>query len=219
MQRILFVVIIILPAVVSTHDLGSQKPKPSTPAYSADDISENAAVSAPRESIRFSGEVSKGLKFETEIGENLFFRLNPHELGWMISVGSKTSAENNFCGVVTPPYRGINHIYIEGWHFRNADNTGPNEAGPKNVNAPQEIREFNFVLDDADYRKAFDALRKLLWSYSYSKREVEEARRVHEKLTKGRGTLTIRDLKLNNLEAGKQAGIDLMRFDLELVLP
>ncbi len=125
----------------------------------------------------------------------------------------------NFAGVVTPPYRGINNIYIEGWHFRNSDNTGPNIVGPKNVNAPQEVREFDFVLNDSDYQKAFDALGKMMWSYSYSEQEVNEATIIHDKLSKGHGKLTIRDLKLNNLVAGKQAGIESMKFDVELNFP
>jgi hypothetical protein len=136
--------------------------------YAADSIVQNSKPiheAYPR-TVKFSGEVLKGRSFEKPIGANLFFRLIPQDLGWTISTGSKAGAENNFCGVVTSPYRGINHIHIDGWHFRNKDNSGPDEVGPKNVNGPQEVREFYFVLDDADYRKAFDALQILLWQYS-----------------------------------------------------
>ncbi len=179
--------------------------------------------------LKFSGEVAGGRNFEKEIGNNLFFRLESDGSNWTISVGSKTSktsakdvgyeSYNNFAGVVTPPYRGINNIYIEGWHFRNSDNSGPNEAGPKNVNAYGEVREFYFVLNDADYKKASDALDKMLWSYSYSEQEVDEATAIHDNLSKGHGKLTINDLKLNNLVIGKQAGIESMKFDVELNFP
>ncbi len=169
--------------------------------------------------VKFSAEVKKGRSFERQIGTNLFFRLMPQELGWTISVGSDTYRQNNFCGVVTPPYRGVNQIYIDGWHFRNADNSGPNEPGPKNVNAPQEVREFNFVLDEAGYGKAFEALQILLWQYSHSKQQINAAGEVHSKLAKGKGRLTIRNLQLNRLELGKRAGIDRMTFDVELTLP
>lgn len=172
----------------------------------------------PQRAPKFSGEVLKGRSFEKQVRANLYFRLVPDELGWSISVGSK-AGENNFCGVVTPPYRGVNGIYIEGWHFRNSDNSGPNEPGAKNVTAPQRLRQFYFVLDDADYRKAFDALQILLWPYTYSKQQIDEAENVHAKLPKGRGSLNIRDLKLNTLEPGKQAGIDQMTFDVELIVP
>jgi len=182
-------------------------------------ISTNTNAPRAQKTVRFSGQISKGQSFEKQIGANLFFRLIPEELGWTISVGGNTGPENNFCGVVTPPYRGINAIHIEGWHFRNLDNTGPNEAGPKNVNAPQKVREFYFVLDDGDYRKAFDALQTLLWPYSKSKQQINEAQSVHAQLPKGNGALTIRDLKLNTLEVGKQAGIDAMTIDVELKFP
>jgi hypothetical protein len=137
-------------------------------------------------------------------------------LGWTISVGSNAGTANNFCGVVTASYRGINSIHIEGWHFRNADNSGPNDARPKNVNAPQEVRGFYFVLNDADYRNAMAALRILLWQYSHSKQEIDAANSIHSQLPKGAGRLTTRDLKLTAPERGKRAGIDRMTFDVEL---
>ena len=176
----------------------------------------NAAF--PTNSVRFSGEVLKGQSFDRQIGTNIFFRLVPEELGWSISVASEAVREN-FCSVVTPPYRGMNALHIEGWHFRNSDNSGPNDSGPKNVNAPQELREFAFVLNEADYRIAFNALQILLWPYGYSKQQIDAAEGAHAKLRKGSGKLVIRDLKLNALEPGKQAGIDRMRFDVELNFP
>ena len=113
----------------------------------------------------------------------------------------------------------MNALRIEGWHFRNSDNSGPNEPGPNNVNAPQELREFYFVLNEADYRSAFDALQILLWPYSYSKQQIDATEGAHAKVRKGRGKLMIRDFKLNALEPGKQAGIDRMAFHVELTFP
>lgn len=179
--------------------------------------------------IKFNGHTSRGQDYEKEIGGGLFFRLEPSALGWTIAIGSKTSKTltqnvgyeqyNNFAAVVTPPYRGMNNIDIEGWHFRNSDNTGPNDAGPKNVNAPGDRREFEFVLSDAAYQKAFDALEKTLWPYSYSEKEVADATAAHVGLERGHGALMIRNLKLYNLEAGKQAGIESMDFDAVLNFP
>ena len=186
--------------------------RPSTVAFAADSIAQS------QRNVRFSGEVLKGRSFERQVGVNLFFRLVPDELGWSISMGS-IAPRGNFCSVVTPPYRGMNALRIEGWHFRNSDNSGPNEPGPKNVNAPQELREFYFVLNEADYRSAFDALQILLWPYSYSKQQIDAAEGAHAKVRKARGKLIIRDLKLNVLELGKQAGIERMTFDVELSFP
>jgi hypothetical protein len=196
-------------------------PGPPNAAFAADAIGQRSRNSDGRgiqRNVRFSGEVLKGQSFERQVGANLFFRLVPEELGWSISVGSEAAREN-FCSVVTPPYRGMNTLRIEGWHFRNSDNSGRNELGPKNVNAPQELREFYFVLNEADYRRAFDALQILLWPYSYSKQQIDAAEGAHAKVRKDRGKLMIRDLKLNALEPGERAGIDRMTFDVELTFP
>ena len=179
----------------------------------------NGFIHDEKKVMKFSGEVKKGQTFEKKIRDNLFFRLLPQEFGWTISMGNGTNTENNFAGVVTPPYRGVNNIDIEGWHFRKPDNTGLNEVGPQYVNVPQETREFYFVANNADYQKASAALDKMLWSYSYSEKEVEEARITHDKLSKGHGTLIIRDWIGNNLEIGKKAGMDFMKFDVELDFP
>ena len=69
----------------------------------------------------------------------------------------------------------MNGLHIEGRRFRSADNSGLNEPGPKNVHAPQELREFYFVLNDADYRRAFEALQVLLWPYTHSQQQIDEA--------------------------------------------
>ena len=193
----------------------------STTALAADAVAQrstNSAPSAIQNNVKFSGEALKGQSFARQMAANLFFRLAPDELGWSISVGTQ-AAGKNFCGVVTPPYRGLNALAIEGWHFRNSDNSGSNEPGPKNVNAPRELREFYFVLNEADYRRAFDALQIILWPYSYSKQQIDAAERAHAKLRKGTGKLTIRELQLNALEPGKLAGIDRIAFDVDLIFP
>lgn len=172
--------------------------------------------SAELSSIKFSGQVKKGEPFEKDIGGGLVFRLVPNELGWDISIGTKDILDDNFCSVVTPPYHGTNMIDIQGWHFRNSDNSGPNEPGPKNVNVPGEEREFLFVLNRPDFKTALDDLQKMLWSYSFTETQVKDAAIQHEKLRKGHGVLTAHDLKLNHLEPGQQAGIDAMKFDVEI---
>jgi hypothetical protein len=91
----------------------------SNAAFAADSIaqrSRNSDGAGTQRNVRFSGEVLKGRSFERQIGANLFFRLVPDELGWSISVGSKAVREN-FCSVVTPPYRGVNALRIEALAF------------------------------------------------------------------------------------------------------
>ena len=53
------------------------------------------------------------------------------------------ASDQEFKNILLPinqPRHGITANSIAAYHFRNADNSGPNEAGPLNVNAPQETR-------------------------------------------------------------------------------
>ena len=52
---------------------------------------------------------------------------------------------------------------------------------------PDALREFYFVLDGGDYHKAFDALQVMLWPYSFSQRQIDQAQSAHGKLSKGHG--------------------------------
>lgn len=57
------------------------------------------------------------------------------------------STDKEFKNIVlskNQPGHGITADVIAGFHFRNKDNTGPNEIGPKNVNAPQEYRYLTY---------------------------------------------------------------------------
>ncbi len=69
------------------------------------------------------------------------FALVRAELGWSIRLyeGDPIGDAVDLTSL-TPPLRGApNPKDIFGWHFRNADNTAPNEGS---VNAPQEVRAF-----------------------------------------------------------------------------
>src|SRR6185295_140040 len=113
------------------------------------------------------------------------------------------------------PYRGTNHRYLEGWHFRNQANAGPNQG---DVNAPQRERGFAFVLTPADYRRAAAAVDLLLWG-KHPQAEREQALTTLEQTSRGRGTLRITDMTLGNLVPGVQAWFETLDFDAELCRP
>ena len=94
--------------------------------------------------------------------------------GWEIWIGDRSETGHNFSGVATPPFHGINARYIEGWHFRNSDNSGPNEAGEKNVNAPQYERQICFFLNETDYQIAYYRLNDQLLSSEEERQEIRE---------------------------------------------
>jgi hypothetical protein len=166
-------------------------------------------------SIKFRGKISRGQIVEKEIWNGLIFRLDPLEQGWEIWLGDQSGTDHNFSGVVTPPFHGMNSRYIEGWHFRNSDNSGPNEVGEKNVNAPQDERGFCFLLNETDYQIAYLRLNDQLLS---SEEERQEIREKYDSIELKRGTLRITELELGNLIANDRAWIEHMAFEVELSL-
>ena len=154
----------------------------------------------------------RGELFEQPLGDGLVFRLVPDTYGWTIGVIDASRPSDDFVGVATPPFRGTNHRFLEGWHFRNQANTGPNDG---DVNAPQREREFAFVLTPADYEHASQAVDTLLWG-AHPESEREQARATLEAASRGRGTLHITGMTLGNLVAGAQAWFETLQFDAEL---
>jgi hypothetical protein len=166
------------------------------------------------------GDVVRGKDFEARIDASRVFRLKAFSEGWVIEVTDDKG--NNYCSVVTPPYRGTNHLEIFGWHFRNADNTGPNAPGEKNVNAPGEHREFRCLATAADAAAASRALDVVLRGEKTAAwRESDEAYQLHGRFVAEaqRGTLSMSRLALGSLGAGRRPWIASMHFRFELRPP
>ena len=174
------------------------------------------------DTIDLRGEVQRGdtivHPFEHE-GLMFEFRLAPLGYGWSIWIGNPMYRERNHVVVATTPYRGINPAVIQGWHFRNEDNTGPNEAGEGNVNAPGKIREFAFVLDGAGYQAAREALDILLWPEEQDKEVIQAAEGRLEAVPKVAAVMEVEALELGNLIEGEQAWIERLAFRLRIDLP
>ncbi|MEM1230471.1 MAG: hypothetical protein AAGI15_08045 [Pseudomonadota bacterium] len=93
---------------------------------------------------------------------------------------------------VTPPFRGPNTRDLFGWHFRNADNTGPNAGA---VNAPQHFRPFEFspaLIGTGGFKPP---------------PEITPQRPAAD----GRGWLAIDDLGLADLAPGSRARMNYLR--------
>lgn len=174
----------------------------------------DAAAEPP--STTFTGEVTRGAAFERDLGGGLRFRLRPLGAGWMIWIGDAARPSRNFATVATPPYRGVNALHIAGWHFRNSDNTGANQAGPKNVNAPGRVRRFQFVVDLAAHNRAQVALRTLLWPIGRPASEIETAEKAIDGEKKRNGVLDIRAMELGNLDTGARAWIERLEFTVTI---
>lgn len=172
----------------------------------------------------FIGQVVQGETYQKEITQSLLFCLLPDSLteatGWWISIMANTEdgceyQEPSYVGVVTPPFHGTNSSLIEGWHFRNEDNSGPNDGS---VNAPQEKRWFQFLLSEEDYQIVWQA-HLCNFRNMCDNMTSEEAENIIWAMPKAGGTLTITDLVLGNLVVGERAWIESMSFTVELLLP
>lgn len=171
------------------------------------------------DTISFSGIVYQGDHFEIELDSYLSFGLIPQPEGWIIWMGNPQDPSKDYVSVATPPFRGLNARLINGWHFRNIDNSGPNLPGDKNVNAPGELRTFYFVLNDSDYIISCQLLDIMLWSYNHSEQEVNQAGNQFSNLPRGEGLLYVDSLVLTNLIPGEKAVIQTLGFKVDLFLP
>jgi hypothetical protein len=161
---------------------------------------------ASRSNIQFTAEAYGGKPFLRYFGPHFTFHLHPTPQGWLLSVTDQRGTED--ISRLTPPFHFVpNPREIEGWHFRNADNSGPNEPGDKNVNAPGEIREFIF---SPEVGRTIDG------PTAHRKPDEKEIDRIRQY---GTGTLTILEFRLKDLEPGKQAGFEWMRFRVEISWP
>lgn len=179
------------------------------------------AHGARADAVSFQGEVQRGDTIVHRFSHDDIiyeFRLDPVSHGWQIWIGDPARRDRNYVTVSTPPFRGINPAKIEGWHFRNADNSGPNEPGPGNVNAPQKKRWFAFAPDAASHRAAAEALEILLWPDGNDTAEVNAAKEQFQKFPKTGGLLQIEALKFGNLTANERAWIERMAFSVTIDL-
>ena len=143
-----------------------------------------------------SATVAAGQTFDYRFGERFTFHLSPTTHGWTIEVRQDGRDDN--LAPLTPPWHFVpNPRFIEGWHFRNADNTGPNDGS---VNAPQQTREFMFSPEVGR-------------TLEYQGRATP-ARVVDEVARFGRGQLEIRTYTLSPVEAGERARFIEMTFNV-----
>ncbi|MFH1145174.1 MAG: hypothetical protein V1774_11575 [Candidatus Eisenbacteria bacterium] len=156
-----------------------------------------------RARVTWTGELRAGEIFERAFDSALLFRLEPLGTGWLIAVRERGRDED--LARLTPPLHGpLNPRSIEGWQFRNAANTGPNEAGEQNVNAPGESRT---VIFSPEVGRTIDGPNA---TSQPTPVDIEAVRRF------GEGTLEILEYRLTNLDPGEQAGMEWMRFEVEL---
>jgi len=137
---------------------------------------------------QFRGTVHRGQTFSRTFG-GFVFALVPQENGWSIDI---SQGQQHYLAAMTGPAHFVpNPTDIEGWHFRNAANTGPNTG---DVNAPDETRTFLF---------------SPRWPH------CQDAKGLGKD---GQGTLEITDMELGNLVPGMKANMLMMKFTVKLTV-
>jgi hypothetical protein len=167
--------------------------------------------------IHFEAEISRGNEFRKDIGSGLTFALTPNDVfdGWMITISPATRQDDPACGdftwVATPPYR-----------FRSARFLDTSYGVPSEK-AVQEPHQFRFVLNCRDYLREYEWVSRLLWSYSYSEKQLQEAGAKLGSSSLGTGNLRILKSRVTPSETpatGNNLGaIDWIRFVVEISLP
>jgi hypothetical protein len=146
-----------------------------------------------------TGGARAGEAFEAGFSDAYSLRLAPIEHGWSVEIRERGRDEN--LARLTPPWHFVpNPRDLEGWHFRNADNTAPNDGS---VNAPGEVREFYFSPEVG---------RTLEYSGSATPPEVVDSVRAY-----GTGQLRVTSFVLTAPRSGERASFQSITFQACLV--
>lgn len=160
--------------------------------------------------ICFSGEVSAAQEFHKVLNSELEFAL---VRDWTITIVPKHPEGNcqELASVVNAPYRAHRDLYIDtsyGW-------TAEEEVR----NSP---REFRFVTNCTDYQIESERLNIVMWPYTFTKQEYDEALAKLGSSRLGKGRLWITDSRVSrsgDMPAAKLGKIEWMRFTVEIKLP
>lgn len=161
----------------------------------------------------FFWEIKRGQSFQKKITEGLVFCIEPSSFlvengGWTINISDETgkTCDDNFAGIVTPPFRGgYNAIFIQGWQYRNENNTEPSVPTWLTTNP----RIFNFVFNQKDYEAFFNNAFNI---------PTDNPVNLNDILT-SRGVFAITNLELGNLIPNETPWIEEMKFEVKIYLP
>ena len=161
-------------------------------------------ASPGRSAEQIEGEVAKGQRFSKTTSGGWILRLVPTHEGWLLEITVK-GRETEDLSRLTPPLHFVpNPREVEGWHFRNADNTGPNDGS---INAPQELREFIFSPQVG---------REIQGTQATSSPTTEEVERVQ---AFGRGWLRVDEYQLTPPRRGERASFERLKLSACLTWP
>jgi hypothetical protein len=160
--------------------------------------------SADRGAQAFRGSLTAGESWVATTPGGWILRLVPTPEGWLVQVTAIGRKEEDLARLTPPFHFTPNPRFIEGWHFRNVENTGPNDGS---VNAPQELREFIFSPRVGQEIQGPSA------TSGPTLADVEEVRAF------GRGWLSIESYSLSPPGPGERASFRSLEFSACLTWP
>lgn len=167
----------------------------------------------------FSGHIIAGREARHALPQNgLELVLRPDDLGWQLMVLPKARdcirdcASEDGCydmASITLPLHGVNATQMEGWHLRNADNTGPNDGS---INAPGDERDFIYALNCRDQARI---MQSYLCATSAVGAECEDV----DNIKVGRVHLTLTGYDLTSVQKGAQAAFTAIDYRVDVFAP
>jgi hypothetical protein len=162
-----------------------------------------------------SGEVTKGHGFEKPVVGGLIFRLAPDagsDSGWEIHLAPAAEpslASIDCVGAVSEPVHGDDHLSIE-----------PPGLDKEGNEAQWKKREFDFVPNPEDCKKAWDLGNEAHYPSKLTDKQREEADAKLGKILTSHGVFQITDFRLSkSASKGALAQIEWLKFAIRLEFP
>jgi hypothetical protein len=165
--------------------------------------------------VDFSGEVSRGQRFEQAIAPGMVFRLEPYagnDSGWEIRLvpGAEPSPASVDCiGAILVPTHGSNELSIE----------LPEEKTAQAATL-RNPHEFDFVPNPSDCKRAWDLSNSIAYEYNLPDQERDRLNLQLSKIPIGHGQLRVLDFRLSPRQEGSEfVVIDWIMFGVHLQFP
>jgi hypothetical protein len=198
---------------ITRADLQSPSPQMLQPPIPSTVIS--PASPGVESVLEFSGEISRGQRFEKVVAPGMLFRLEPYagnDSGWDIRLAPDTEpspASVDCIGAVSIPSHGSNDLSIELSEEQTAQ--GVMLRNP---------HEFDFVPNPSDCKRAWDLNNSIAYRYNQTDQERRELDGKLSEIPNGHGQLKVLDFRLSpQAEPDKPGAIDWIKFEVDLKFP
>jgi len=170
--------------------------------------------------VHIAGTVRGGEAFRKEIGSGLVLVLSPipgaGDSGWTIEI-QPLDGSDNFVRCVTLPLHGPTPADLLAWQFVSPDN----ERLPEPKLSELKKREFQFVLNAADQKKACEEMEAE--AYGTPKTAPDGTLVIgnpgYKEPPLGSVSFLIKTARLSNVGPGKRTALEYLSFEVEITLP